>query len=99
VLRLGRGIYPVWRGDSVTRDWRYAELFEILTASGFRIEQSGRYNILFWLWEILPLTFWPFEILTPFFVYLDLLLSLCLERYSAHCYFVLRHDTSPLEES
>jgi hypothetical protein len=65
----------------------------------FGIEQSGRYNVLFWLWEMIPLAFWPFEILTPIFVYLDLLLMRWLKRYSAHCYFVLKKKTSLPEEN
>jgi SAM-dependent methyltransferase len=99
LLRFGRAIHPIRRGDEVKANWRYVELIEIVGAAGFRIEQSGRYNVLFWLWEMIPLAFWPFEILTPIFVYLDLLLMRWLKRYSAHCYFVLKKKTSLPEEN
>lgn len=90
LLRLARRIHPVWRGDAVEVDWRYAELRQILGQAGWQIAQSERYNLFFFLWEMLPLAFWPLEILTPFFVYLDLLLAKFFKTYSVHCYFVLR---------
>lgn len=99
LIRLGRAVHPVWCGDEVEWDWRYAELVEILDTAGFQIEQSGRYNVLFWLWEMLPLAFWLFEIFTPIFVYLDLLLARWLKRYSAHCYFALKRQTYPSEKN
>lgn len=92
LLRLARAIHPVWQGDAVAAGWRYAELAGLLRAAGFEIEQSGRYNLIFFLWEMLPLAFWPFELFTPLFVYLDLALAPFFRRYSAHCYFVLRHQ-------
>ncbi|MCA9941223.1 MAG: class I SAM-dependent methyltransferase [Anaerolineales bacterium] len=88
LLRLARRLYPVWRGDAVEADWRYADLVQILERAGFQVRQSGRYNLLFFLWEMFPLAFWPLEIFTPIFVYLDLLLAKFLSRYAVHCYFV-----------
>lgn len=90
LLRLGRRLRPAWRGDVVEAEWRYADLTRILRRAGFVVERSGRYNLLFFLWEMLPLAFWPFELFTPFFVYLDLLLAHFFQPYSAHCYFVLK---------
>jgi ubiquinone/menaquinone biosynthesis C-methylase UbiE len=92
LIRAGRAIHPIWRGDKVLQSWTYAELTDLLGRAGYRIERSGRYNVLFWMWEMLPLLFWPFEIGTPFFVYLDLLLEPWLSEYAAHCYFVLKQD-------
>lgn len=94
LLRLGRKINPVWQGDEVEASWRFADLRAILLEAGFTVETYGRYNILFFLWEMVPLAFWPFEIFTPIFVFLDLLLATFFKNQSAHCYFVLRkHDT------
>jgi len=91
LLRLSRRIRPSWRGDDLEVKWRYAALREALEEGGFEIEDSGRYNIVFFLWEMLPLKFWPLEILTPLFVYLDLALARLLgDGVAAHCYFVLR---------
>jgi ubiquinone/menaquinone biosynthesis C-methylase UbiE len=95
LLRLGRAIHPIWQGDAVAADWRYAELVRLVQDAGFEIEETDRYNLLFFLWEMLPLAFWPFELFTPLFVYLDLFLARFLRRYSAHCYFVLRHRGAP----
>ena len=92
LLRLGRKISPVWQGDVVEVDWRFAELVTILEQAGFTVEQYGRYNIIFFLWEMLPLAFWPLEIFTPIFIYLDLLLAKFFKSHSAHCFFVLTVD-------
>lgn len=89
ILRLARRLHPVWQGDEVEVDWRYAELREILRDEGFEIGRSNRYNLLFFLWEMLPLAFWPFELFTPLFVYVDLFLARFFKRYSVHCYFEL----------
>jgi len=90
LLRLGREINPVWQGDEVEASWRFADLVAIFEQAGFTIEENGRYNIFFFLWEMLPLAFWPLEIFTPIFVYLDLLLAKVFQKQSAHCYFVLK---------
>jgi ubiquinone/menaquinone biosynthesis C-methylase UbiE len=90
LLRLARRVRPSWQGDATEVEWRYDELKGDLEQAGFQVEQSGRYNRLFFLWEMLPLRFWPLEIFTPLFVYLDLLLARFLPTQTAHCYFVLR---------
>ena len=94
LLRIGRRLHPVWQGDEVEASWRFADLGQILERAGFEIVENGRYNILFFLWEMLPLAFWPFEIFTPIFVYLDLLLARFFHKYSVHCYFVLQKNLS-----
>ncbi len=94
LLRLGRRLHPVWQGDEVEASWRFADLVQNFEQAGFEIVENGRYNILFFLWEMLPLAFWPFEIFTPIFVYLDLFLARFLRKYSAHCYFVLQKNLS-----
>jgi len=88
LLRLGRSIHPFWQGDEVEVNWSYVELVQQLAAAGFEIRQTGQYNLIFFLWEMLPLAFWPFEIFTPIFVYLELFLARFLGKFSAHCYFV-----------
>jgi ubiquinone/menaquinone biosynthesis C-methylase UbiE len=90
LLRLGRRLRPQWQGDNVEADWSYAQLNTIFTTAGFQVEQTDRYNLIFFLWEMLPLAFYPFEIFTPVFVYLDLFLAKWFKRYSVHCYFVLQ---------
>jgi ubiquinone/menaquinone biosynthesis C-methylase UbiE len=96
LLRFGRKIHPFWQGDEVEVNWSYRQLSRTLTKAGFEIQQSDQYNLTFFLWEMLPLAFWPFEIFTPIFVYLDLLLSHFLKKYSAHCYFLAGHSRSQL---
>ena len=69
--------------------WRFADLVAIFEQAGFVVEQNGRYNILFFLWEMLPLAFWPLEIFTPIFIYLDLLLAKFFRKQAAHCFFCI----------
>lgn len=88
LLRLGRAVHPFWQGDEVEVNWSYEQLAQRLAKAGFEIRQTGQYNLIFFLWEMLPLAFWPFEIFTPIFVYLDLILARFFKKYSAHCYFV-----------
>lgn len=95
LIRVARKLHPAWHGDQVHHSWRYAALTEMLVANGFEIEESARYNILFWLWETLPDHWWPLEILTPLFVYLDLLLAPWFNPYAAHCYLVLKARPEP----
>jgi len=90
LLRLGRRIQPSWRGDALEVAWRFDDLVKELEHGGFEVEESGRYNIVFFLWEMAPLRFWPLEVLTPIFVYLDLILARFFPDAAAHCYFVLR---------
>ena len=92
LLRLGRQIHPVWQGDEVEVNWRFDELTTILQAGGFRVAENGRFNHLFFLWEMLPLAFWPLELFTPIFIYLDLLLAKLFPQKGAHCYFVLKQN-------
>lgn len=100
ILRLARKLHPVWQGDDVENDWRYDQLCATLDAAGFEVEKTGRYNVLFFLWEMLPLAFWPFELFTPVFVYLDLLLAKLFSDWSAHCFFVLKlKQDSPNSET
>ena len=90
LLKLGRKIHPVWQGDALEWDWRYDELYAILEEAGFHIEEKDHFNLIFFLWEIFPLNFWPLELFTPIFICLDLILAKFFRRYSAHCYFVLQ---------
>lgn len=94
LLRFSRRIRPSWRGDALEVRWRYDELLAELERGGFEVEMTGRYNIVFFLWEMAPLKFWPLEVFTPAFVYLDLLLAKLFGDAAAHCYFVLRHKST-----
>lgn len=91
LLRLSRRLRPSWRGDSLEVRWRFEDLKAELLQNGFEIQEFGRYNIVFFLWEMAPIKFWPLEFITPLFVYLDILLAKILgDELAAHCYFVLR---------
>jgi ubiquinone/menaquinone biosynthesis C-methylase UbiE len=90
LLRLGRAIHPVWQGDELENAWSYADLQQIFHDAGYTVVESRQYNVFFFLWEMLPIAFWPLELFTPLFVYLDLLLERFFNRWSAHCYFILR---------
>jgi ubiquinone/menaquinone biosynthesis C-methylase UbiE len=86
VLRLGRALHPVWRGDAVESRLRYRQLVKEVRAAGFDLIEAGQYSVLFWLWEILPER-WPvLDRLTPLFTALEVLLHPLAQRWAAHCY-------------
>ena len=90
LLRLGRKIQPSWQGDEVEADWGFHDLVKMFQKDGWEIEENGRFNLIFFLWEMFPLAFWPFELFTPIFIEIDLFLARFVKQYSAHCYFVLK---------
>jgi SAM-dependent methyltransferase len=88
LLRLGRDLYPHWRGDEVHTRLRFEGLLDLVRASGFRVLEAGQYSVFFWLWELLPERVPWLDWLTPLFVALEVPLSGLARRWSAHGYCV-----------
>jgi len=103
LLRWGRSLRPRWRGDAVRTRLRFGELLDRVRAAGFEVQEAGQYSVFFWIWELLPERLPWLDGLTPFFVALELPLSLFARRWSAHGYCVAvsegdaRPSTSPQE--
>ncbi|MBN1641394.1 MAG: methyltransferase domain-containing protein, partial [Anaerolineae bacterium] len=88
LMRLGRALYPEWRGDAVELRLRYRQLIEEVRAAGFDVVEAGQYSVLFWLWEVLPERWAWLDRFTPLFTALEVLLHPLARRWAAHCYCV-----------
>lgn len=88
IIRWGRRLYPSWLGDEINAPFYFEGLGTELQQSGFRLEQSGQYSVLFWLWEIMPDQIPSSERLTPVFVKVEEGLQKVWPQQSAHCYYV-----------
>ena len=54
------------------------------------IERVTIFNWMYFAWELLPLAFRPFELLTPLFIGIELLFSRPLRRFGGHCCLLAR---------
>ena len=88
LVRLGRDLYPWWRGDAVETRFRFAQLVDAVQEAGFDILDAGQYSVLFWIWEILPERFPWLDWMTPFFTALEVSLGVVAGRWAAHGYCV-----------
>lgn len=88
IIRWGRRLYPSWLGDEINAPFYFQGLGRTLAQAGFRVDESGQYSILFWLWEVMPDQIPPSEKLTPLFVKLEQGLQKLWQDQSAHCYYV-----------
>lgn len=92
VIRYGRRLYPKWLGDEINAPFTYDGLKQTLADKGFRVEKSEQYNVIFWMWEILPDQFPVMEKLTPLFVQIERVFAKLFRRQSAHCYYIAVKD-------
>lgn len=96
IIRLARWIRPKWEGDDVFNRFWYDELLQTFREHGFEVLQSDKFNCIYFALELFPLTFRPFEIFTPLFVAIEVLLRKPLHRYSAHCWVIAQKPGEPL---
>jgi ubiquinone/menaquinone biosynthesis C-methylase UbiE len=90
LIKWGRRLYPHWMGDEINAPFTFEGIRQTVVTAGFDIEQSARYSVLFWMWEILPDQYPAFEKLTPLAVRVEEQLARTFKAYSAHCYLVAR---------
>jgi len=93
LIYWGRRLYPKWLGDEINVSFTFAELATTVLDNGFRVEESGQYSTLFWLWEILPDQIPAMEVFTPIAVRIEQVLQRIGRRYSAHGYLVARKES------
>src|SRR5208283_614609 len=88
LMRLARAVQPRWKKDEVTHRFRFAQLERAVQANGFEICDGATFNWIYFIWELLPLAFRPFEIFTPFVIGLETALRSHLDRFGGHCWLV-----------
>ena len=88
LMRLARAVQPRWQKDEVTNRFRFAQLERVVQAHGFEVCDGATFNWIYFIWELLPLAFRPFEIFTPLVVGLEVALRRRLNRFGGHCWLV-----------
>jgi len=97
LMRLARRIQPSWEDDDVLNRFRYADLVEEFERAGFEVLHGEKFNWMYFAWELLPMAFRPFELLTPVFIGLETLFHRLLgRRWGGHCFLVARKPGSPI---
>jgi SAM-dependent methyltransferase len=86
LVRLGRDLYPRWRGDAVETRLAFETLLAAVREAGFDVLEAGRHNVLFWVWEVLPERVPWLDRLTPFFTALEVPLQRVARGWAAHGY-------------
>jgi SAM-dependent methyltransferase len=88
LMRLARAVQPRWKKDEVTHRFRFAQLERTVRENGFEIRDGATFNWIYFLWELLPLAFRPFEVFTPLAIGLETALRKPLDRFGGHCWLV-----------
>jgi len=99
LMRLARAVQPRWKKDEVTHRFRFAQLERTVRQNGFEICDGATFNWIYFIWELLPLAFRPFEILTPFVIGLETALGDPFDRYGGHCWLVAQKPGKSVVEN
>jgi SAM-dependent methyltransferase len=86
LMRLARAVQPRWDEDDVLTRFRYRDLVAWVEASGFRVQRGAKFNWMYFAWELLPLAFRPFELLTPLAIGIEVLFAPLLRPFGGHCW-------------
>lgn len=96
LMRLARALQPSWDDDEVLNRFRYADLVSAFERVGFEVRAGGRFNWMYFAWELLPMAFRPFELFTPLFIGLETLLHRPLgTRFGGHCWLAATRPGTP----
>ncbi len=87
LMRLARAVQPSWDDDEVLNRFRYEDLVAALGRAGLSLRGGGRFNWMYFAWELLPMALRPLDLLTPVFIGLETLLHRPLgTRWGGHCW-------------
>jgi SAM-dependent methyltransferase len=96
LMRLARALQPSWEGDEVLNRFRQADLVATCERSGFKVREGGKFNWMYFAWELLPRALPFLELLTPFFIILETLLHRPLgTHWGGHCWLVAEKNATP----
>jgi SAM-dependent methyltransferase len=91
LMRLARALQPRWDDDEVLNRFRYADLRAAFARAGLEVGAGGRFNWMYFAWELVPMALRPLEALTPVFIGLELLGHRPLgTRWGGHCWLAAR---------
>jgi SAM-dependent methyltransferase len=96
LMRLARALQPSWDDDDVLNRFRYADLVGSFEDAGFEVLRGEKFNWMYFAWELLPMAWRPFELLTPIFIAIETALHRLLGRsFGGHCWLVARKPGPP----
>lgn len=96
LMRLARALQPSWDDDEVLNRFRYADLVRAFERAGFAVRRGSLFNWMYFAWELLPMAFRPFELLTPLFVAIESLLAPLGRVWGGHCWIVAEKPGVPV---
>lgn len=89
LMRLARALQPSWEDDEVLNRFRYADLVDALARAGFVLRDGGKFNWMYFAWELVPLAVRPLDVLTPLFIGVEVALHRPLgTHFGGHCWMV-----------
>lgn len=87
LMRLARALQPSWDDDEVLNRFRYVDLEQAFSRAGFSVRAGGKFNWMYFAWELLPMALRPLDLLTPIFIGLETLLHRPLgTHWGGHCW-------------
>jgi SAM-dependent methyltransferase len=94
LMRLARRIRPEWESVPVRSRFRFAELVHAIQASGFAVDRTEQFNVLYWIWGYARRRWRFLEGQVKRVVRLELAAVKRLRRFSAYGYVVARKATA-----
>lgn len=96
LMRLARALQPSWDDDEVLNRFRYRDLVDAFERTGFEVAAGGRFNWMYFAWELVPMALRPLELLTPLFIGLEVALHRPLgTRWGGHCWLAATKPGPP----
>ncbi len=96
LMRLARRLQPSWDDDEVLNRFRYDDLVRAVDRHGLTVRSGETFNWMYFAWELLPMAFRPFELLTPLFIGVEVALRRLLDRWGGHCWLVAAKPGRPV---
>jgi ubiquinone/menaquinone biosynthesis C-methylase UbiE len=84
IMRLARTMRPEWDSVPVRSRFRFGDLVSDLRRSGFAIESTEQFNVLYWVWAFARSRFRPLEGLRRLAIRAELVAVRRLRRYGAY---------------
>lgn len=96
LMRLARAVQPSWDDDEVLNRFRYRDLVDAFERAGFTVRAGGKFNWMYFAWELLPMALRPLELFTPIFIGLETLLHRPLgTHWGGHCWLAASKPGAP----
>ena len=91
LMRLARRIEPSWDDDEVLNRFRFGDLKQAFEQHRLEFLQGGKFNWMYFAWELLPLAWAPLDRISPLFIGVETLLHRPLgTKWGGHCFLVAR---------